>query len=307
MYSRIAISNSKPNAISHGKMRFHHMLIGIIFYAAHVLTTPIAPDSASTEIVNSATNTPIDVTIKDHAGQNITSSFQIMLYYSPETSTNITTNKNLSNRQVTASRPLNECPGTAVFIRSYCTPEHDKPGSLQRYTIVCVHSTVIINDHEFPTENSLWLGFANAVGAVPVHRYTTTQRDGHCNDDEICVPGLGKERSRSGKVMASCVGTEYFVKYINWGENQRQSLDLEGKTASMVVSRLDGTTPVEVDTFEADTETTIGGAVQTRRCRDCMELQTDRFAADTEGLKLGTRLLTAGAMAGVLWLAIGSG
>ena len=50
--------------------------------------------------------------------------------------------------------------------------------------------------------------------------------------------------------MASCVRTEYFVKYINWGDNYEGGLglELEGMRASLVASGVDGT-PFEAGEF----------------------------------------------------------
>ena len=270
-----------------------------------VHTTPVGPDVASKGAVNSTTNAVINATIFDHAGHDITLSFQIRLYY-PEAFAHNVANYSLSNRQVTLSRPLNECPGLGEFRESFCTPGPDRAGSLQRYTIVCRDTFVTIDDVEVPVQNDLRLTYAAIIGGASTSRQETNRRDGHCHKDEICVPGLGIEASTSGKRMASCVRTEYFIKYINWGNNNRQQgLNLEGKMASMVVSQQDETTPIEVDTFAADTET--AGAVQRNRCRDCVELETDPFEANTNNLRFQTKLLTAGTMAGVLWLAIASG
>ena len=270
-----------------------------------VHTIPLGPDVASTGAINSTTNAAINATIFDHAGHDITSSFQIRLYY-PEAFAHNVANHSLSNRQATLSRQLNECPGQGEFRESFCTPGPDQAGSLQRYTIVCRYTYLTYDDAEVAVPNDLRLTYAAIVGGATASRIETKRRDGHCQKDEICVPGLGIEASTSGKRMASCVRTEYFIKYINWGNNNRQQgLDLEGKMASMVVSQQDGTTPIEVDTLAADTET--AGAVQTNRCRDCVELETDPFEANANNLRFQTKLLTAGTMAGVLWLAIASG
>ena len=84
-------------------------------------------------------------------------------------------------------------------------------------------------------------------------------------------------------------------------------LDLEGKRAQMVVSQVDGTTPLEVDTFDVETLNATGNAVQSKKCRDCLELKTDTFGPDIDGLKAEVTLLTTGAIAGILWLVVLSG
>ena len=86
----------------------------------------------------------------------------------------------------------------------------------------------------------------------------------------------------------------------------------------MVVSQPDGNTPLEVDRFAVQPvvapdhlgtdgygNAAISG-VQSQ-CRDCMELETQQFVKGTEGLRAQARLLTTGAAAGILWLALASG
>ena len=138
-------------------------------------------------------------------------------------------------------------------------------------------------------------------------------RSGHCNDDEICVDGLGRGGgSRHGQhSVASCISKRYFVRMIgNAGKTagERDSLsDLAGKQVRMMASKADGITPMEVDTFNFVAEDATGQVVQSNECQDCMELKTDTLGPKIDGLRMETRLLTAGTVAGVLWLAILSG
>ena len=86
----------------------------------------------------------------------------------------------------------------------------------------------------------------------------------------------------------------------------------------MVVSQPDGNTPLEVDKFTmqplvahdntgtGDERTAVTPGVQSQ-CRDCMELETQQFVKGTERLKAQATLLTTGAAAGILWLALLSG
>ena len=295
-------SESKPSASSNvTKMDIYSIIISIATFMMQVQTIPVDPGLASEGAVNS-TKAAINATIFDHAGHDITSSFQIRLYY-PKAFAHNVANNSLSNRQARLSRSIDECPGLGEFMESFCNAEADQAGSLQRYTIICRDTFVVVDNVEVPVRNNPRLTYAAAVGDTSTSRQETHQRDGHCHKNEICVPGLGMEVS--GKRMASCVPTEYFVKYINWGNNHRQEgFDLEGKIASMVVSQQDETTPMEVDTLAVDTKT---NGVGQNRCRDCVELKTVPFEADTNNLRFQTKLLTVGTMAGVLWLAIASG
>ena len=261
-----------------------------------VFSSPYVPSIIYRDAASTNSTPAINATILDNGGQDITSSFQIMLYHPQVTPI---TNNSLSNRQATLSRPINVCSAGA-FYESFCTPEHNKAGSLQSYIIIC-NVVVPVFDTAEDGEIAVHIGF------IPNQAIESRLRNGHCAKNEICVPGLGAGISRSGRRMASCVSTQFFVKYINSGNNGQQGFDLGGMSASMVVGQLDGTTPMEVDTFEIDAETNTGRTMQKKTCRDCMELKSGQFGSETEALKVETTLLTTGAMAGVLWLAILSG
>ena len=294
---------------------------------------------------NSIIVTPsINATILDHKGHDITSSFQIRIY-SPDslpannTNTNTTTNNNSLSprnnpnyhhhhtRQLPTSRPLTTCPPGSTFYESYCNPTNAHPGSLQAYTIIC-HSVV-------PQRDPLTGQPLTGGGFIPPQTIASRRRDGHCHDDEICVPGLGAGRSRFGRRVATCVRRGLFVELVSWsagggGERSKVGEGVgegggvveageqggfgDAVQASMVMSRTDESTPVEVAGFEVDAvETTAeadgknGVVRKTSRCRDCLELETKRLGPGVEALKVQTTLLTTGAVAGVLWLAVVSG
>ena len=188
---------------------------------------------------------------------------------------------------------------------STCKPEPGKPGSMQAYVTFC---------HRIVEAYDPWTGLPDGQADVPSYR------NGHCRDDEICVNGLGPTKSTSGHRMATCVGVEYFTRMIsyNQGNKSRQKTELEGSRASMVVSQPDGNTPLEVDTFAvepiaaadhlgADGEGAATVHSLQSKCRDCVELETQQFAKGTEGLRAQATLLTTGAAAGILWLAVLSG
>ena len=79
----------------------------------------------------------------------------------------------------------------------------------------------------------------------------------------------------------------------------------------MVMSGVDGATPIEADTFDImswiDEVIDPDKSMKENKCRDCMSLKADRLAADTKALKAEATLLTTGAMAGILWLGFMSG
>ena len=278
----------------------------ILFLLVRIPTVQSAPPLLSREPVSAgkgANTTLLNATVLDRAGHDITSAFQLRVYY-PEYHSTSSTNNSLSNRQVSYSRSIHTCTIGGIFMESFCTPQDNKTGSLQSYTVVCHHIAPAPDPEDFP---DALLGDYAPISFIPNQQIVSRRRDGHCAEGEICVPGIGAGKSRSGRRMASCVRSEYFIKYINWGDNHEGGMALEGMAASLVASQLDGKTPFEVDSFEVDTETTADSSGQKKKCRDCVELETDKFEATTEGLKIQTTLLTTGAMAGVLWLAIMSG
>ena len=79
----------------------------------------------------------------------------------------------------------------------------------------------------------------------------------------------------------------------------------------MLVSKPDQSTPIEVDTFDVEAEVAGNGDTASPgtvdKCRDCMDLETQQFKKGTESLKAGATMLSTGAIAGVLWLAVMSG
>ena len=263
-------------------------------------SAPPVPPIISREIPTAKSKSGINATILDHGGHDISSSFQIMLYAPPTT----TSNNSLSNRQLILPRPVNFCRA-GTFVMSFCTPQDHKAGSLQSYTTVC--GTYEIGMQENSRSNY-------DIDDAPSIHWSHNFRSGHCAADEICVDGFGEQEfgepqsgSGSRTAMASCVRTEYFIKYINWGKNEQGDLALEGTSANLVASQLDLQTPMEVDTFKIDADISNHTSGTEKKFRDCMKLRTDRFGPDTEGLKIETTLLSAGAMAGILWIALLSG
>ena len=195
-------------------------------------------------------------------------------------------------------RPITNCYDS-FFVESHCTPQNDRPGTLQSYSITCAHYV----DHHDPFSGLYQQSHV-------VHRH----RGGFCDSDEICMNGLGGvfvyPRLRQ---YANCVKRSMFDGTM-YGPGEGESkqrinrvLEKGGyQGAYMVMSDSDGTTPTEVDTFNIDAWPEIGSK-QSEKCRDCMNLQTDAVKSDIKALKAQARLLTAGAAAGILWLGLMSG
>ena len=135
--------------------------------------------------------------------------------------------------------------------------------------------------------------------------------EGSCEEDEICINGLSRRTGYSA--MARCVNKDDFRMMS--GDGGDSSVELGNRMASVVLSRYDGSTPLGVGSMEA--AYAESGPVPPpkeadfhqpdRTCEDCFELITPRSAPKTDNLKIEASLVTAGAIGGVLWLAVLSG
>ncbi len=194
-------------------------------------------------------------------------------------------------------RPMMTCPN-AGFVESHCTPENDRSGSLQSYSITCAHYV----EHRDPF-----------TGAFREGRLVHTRRPGHCGQSEICIDNLRSNWVPLHPRLAVCVRKQMFDGTM-YGPDEGESmqkidivLEKAGyKSAYMVMSKDDGTTPTEVDTFNIDAWPEVG-SMQRQKCRDCMNLETQALDSDINALKADVRLLTTGAAAGILWLALIAG
>ena len=66
----------------------------------------------------------INASITDHNGNDITSSFQIMVYQEPERTTAVTNLTDRRRQPAVYSRPIMDCPMVgSVFVDSVCTYE----------------------------------------------------------------------------------------------------------------------------------------------------------------------------------------
>ena len=237
--------------------------------------------------------------VKNHNGADVSSSFKVMVYQQKAPSTqisNITEQNNLNDRQVGTDivRPINTCPSNETFIESKCTPQDDKESSLQAYSYTCrkvvEHWSVMTGEY---------------LGRRPAYR----TRQGHCEPIEMCVDGFAPNS------IASCVHTSLFDDYMIDKDGQIKGM-LSGKifdveTAYAVVSKMDKSTPMGVDSLRIgawmESSVLAKGSVQSKKCRNCVELETDKLRPDTDSLKVEATLLSTGAVAGILWLALSSG
>ena len=234
--------------------------------------------------------------VRDHNGVDITSSIKIMVNHRSRAQllTNSTEN-DLDKRQGQWGRLINTCPREFTFIESHCTPID---GSMQRYVFTCRWNN--------PQPST-------TIGAQGVGRPMYRLRAGHCEDSEICQD---VRTDNPLIVTASCVLADAFEEWTVTKDGRLKPMvngAIFDPVISMygVMSQISTNKSLEMDTFEIDTWAgqvdAIGGQMQTKKCRDCTEIRTDPLAPGTDSLKVQATLLTAGAVAGVLWLTLLSG
>ncbi len=205
---------------------------------------------------------------------------------------------NIHDRRQQWGRLASHCPPPLKFLESFCDPNDNEEGSLQRYKIRC--------ETQFHRETPITAARQGRVNSIYV-------RTGHCDDEEICLDVRSKNPHQK---IASCNRVEIFEEWDYTKDGKFQPI-VNGEVfepfVSMygVVSQIDRRTPMEVDKLEMDTwssdEDTGQGDVQTKSCRGCVNVQTDVLAPQTDSLKVEARLLsgvTAAATAGILWLTI---
>lgn len=237
------------------------------------------------------------------------------MYQEPQ----VVAKSNLTGRQASLSRAIISCPvPNTKFLRSFCDPETLVPGTLQRYTVICEEQRP---DHWTDAAAQLGVGNIVTTGDRPPPRPHVVQRIGFCRYDEVCI-----ETARFTS-EANCVKRAYFKAIMSTWNGAQSAMTMVdtmaeadsrsvfnsgfgGMTASVVMSDVNGTSPVAVDTFKVEAEASENASgidEQTTKCRDCVDLETDKLKPQTDSLKTEVRLLTTGAAAGILWLAIMSG
>ena len=251
-------------------------------------------------LISNASDTPLmnaSALIRDSRGADITSSFQVKVYrQAPRTTiSNITEENNLSNRQtMQVLRLIDSCYGNETFIESHCTPNNDDEATMQAYVYTC-RKTV---DH--------WsAGTGQYLGRLPAYR----TRQGSCEPMELCMDGFGD------KQMASCVHTSIFDDYMMDKDGMVKGM-LNGEIfdvakAWAAMSKSDKKTPLKSKTLGIGAWNSASrggkGNVQSKKCRNCADLETDVLRPDTDSLRLEATLMSTSAIGGILWLALGAG
>ena len=187
---------------------------------------------------------------------------------------------------------VNACPPNETFVNSHCDPESGGEHSMQKYIYTCRQ-----------TELTYSAITGMVIGSRPVYRI----RDGRCGPLEICIT------NKMPRLVASCVDSGLFDEFTLGKDGIFRPMlggvtfNLEGLQLYSSVSESDEGTSVEVDKL---TVQALAGNenVQTKKCRDCTDLEMDVFGPKTDSLKIEAQLLTTGAAAAsILWLGFMSG
>jgi len=248
--------------------------------------------NATTPIINAFAH------ITDRNGVDISSSFKVKVFHkTPNTQTsNVTGGSKLHGRQAfEVVRMVDQCHGDdETFIESHCTPDDEEEGSLSSFAYTCRRTVA---------------HFRGITGEYLGRRPAYRTRKGQCDSSELCVDGFGS------RTIASCVHAGLFDDF---------TLDKNGRIKGMVngevfdVSKAhaaltgsDQFTPLETKAMDIgawiNSASLAKDSVQTKKCRNCVELGTDMLQPAPDSLKVEATLLTAGAVAGVLWLVLSSG
>ena len=218
-----------------------------------------------------------------------------MIFRAPRHKTGLS---ELDDRQVEYVRPIDTCGEMeGIFVDSSCDHKNRVLGSLQAYTYRCL--VYVPNPHN------------PRYGQRTIIPYA-----GDCNDDEICVNGLGENQLRGDQRntvdMAHCVKSEAYTRL---GKNSTGVQMLEEKlgnaTLDVTLSGTDQKTSLQADSINTESGvTSLGGAkgtTQRKSCIDCLDLDTEPLLPNTDFLETEVRVLSTGIAAGILWLTIWSG
>ena len=233
--------------------------------------------------------------IKTANGVDITSSFQIKVFHQNATTriTNQTGDSNFNDRRgltiANAVRIMNECPSNETFVESHCTPQ-DLKAPLQAFEYSCSKTV------------NYWHALTNQyMGQRPAVR----TRKARCSKEELCVDGFGTRR------IASCVHNELFSDFTSDKNGQVRGMTngevFDAKKMYTVMALQDQSVAIKARKLGIDVSggQGKGGTTQSKNCVNCVDLETDLLEPGMDSLKIEATLMSTGAVAGVLWLALG--
>ncbi len=232
----------------------------------------------------------------------------------------------LEDRQPGRVTYINDCLPVDAFKESKCDVWRNRIGSLQAWTKTCYRFVTHYDEAGIPSGSSLRTYF----------------RDGHCAMDEICVNSFGVPLGgKRGPQIATCIARSEFGPSLDRPKSGlKRILDAvldsirsagsppkqakvdssesggesgKGSSAAITMSTADGQTPLEAKTIQfsawndADGQTGVAEKQHGKKCRMCSDLEMAKVGSDSDHLELEASLLTAGTIAGIMWIAVMSG
>ena len=258
---------------------------------------PVNSDANVTTITNTT------ALIRDSNGVDITSSFRIKVYNPPPARhiTNLSEGNQLNGRQTglrmtQVVKVISSCPGeNLTFVESHCAPHEDEEMPFQAFVFTC---RKVVDQFRMTTGEYL--------GRGPIEQ----SFPGRCQPDELCVDGFGDAK------IASCVHTALFDDYMIdkdgtvKGMLQGEIFDV-GKAWAVIMKKDPENAPLKARKLGIDAWNNAAlprdRKTQRKTCVNCAEVETELLQPEINSLRLEATLMTAGAVGGILWLAMGAG
>ncbi len=266
----------------------------------------------------------LSISVLSPNGTDVTSAFQTRVYYRAKVeiphpdpnSLNESTPTNFADLNPRGTltysylgRPIGGdgiCKSrTAKFQHSVCSRSLGVRSTVQDFVVFCQETEEAYaaqNPRYTPRPSTANRG-GHASTSYEPHIPPILDEEGECFSDEICMDGIFKDRGYPA--LASCVTEEDFV------EDENEDLDLGGLNAKITVTNLGSRRPVTMRKMEIKAAGPDSSASSSRTnhktCGSCSDLAAGPLTPDVESLKVEASLMTAGAVAGILWIALASG
>ncbi len=193
-------------------------------------------------------------------------------------------------------RYLGTCSSnTATFAGSHCLYKPGITGSMQKYVVHCREEQLSHISSPLKSNESR------------AHVHLRVAEPGTCTSDEVCMPGIEEVWEGSRTYTARCVKRNSFRTSSDSSKAAKNQERLGNRTATVVLSHLDGQTPLEAGSMRLD----ILGAMRTlqkKTCANCVKLRTAQLPSESSSLTmdawLGAEKFSTLPMAGIIWFVI---
>ena len=283
------------------------VIVLVASFTATVFSAPRGPVSIQRR--NASLTSPSFMTrVRSANGTDVSSSFRTLIYWQSDT---ISRNSNLTDRQ-SAARQITTCRShSARFLGSRCKHSNGFEVSLQEYEVHC---------QEYPSPRyNLMMGH-DPAGALlePL----PTFEGGSCSEHEICVNSMPSWAY--GREVATCVETKDFIPDDEYDHSVHQGAEgvppgstgkyigdalreISARSAGIVASGSNGSTPLGLGWLEVDTGAEVGGKVQKQRCKDCFGLRVRETTPNADFMKIEATLMATTITTGLIWVSIFAG